>query len=134
MQYECVYKAVCVHLKFSDHEEQIEIDSEPLAEMPVLDLRLSEEEETQTLDLDEGFGEFDSGSNEHAELLKEKKVDFNILFISVCLSFQVQNVTKTTDCHDVMQNHPLSCLYFLLFFFKSLSFSELFGPLPSTTE
>ncbi|MCJ8740421.1 hypothetical protein PDJAM_G00058680 [Pangasius djambal] len=57
----------------SDHEDQMEIDREPPAERPVLDLRPTEEEEKQTLDLDEGFAEFDSSSNEHAELLKETK-------------------------------------------------------------
>ncbi|XP_053502261.1 telomerase protein component 1 isoform X2 [Ictalurus furcatus] len=57
----------------SDNEKQMEIDREPPAEIPVLDLRLTEEEETQTLELDEGFGEFDSSSDEHAEILTEKK-------------------------------------------------------------
>lgn len=57
--------------------------------MPVLDLRLTEEEEKQMLDLDEGFGEFDSGWNKDVELLKENKVDFKRFFvISICFNFQ----------------------------------------------
>lgn len=63
-----MYKAVHVHLKFSDDEEQMDAERE----MPVLDLRLTEEDEKQTLDLDEGFG--DLVSNDDAELLKENKV------------------------------------------------------------
>ncbi|XP_034166297.2 telomerase protein component 1 isoform X2 [Pangasianodon hypophthalmus] len=69
-------------IQSSDHEEQMEIDREPPAERPVLDLRLTEEEEKQTLDLDEGFGEFDSSSKEHAELLKEKK--YKLLNLVCC--------------------------------------------------
>lgn len=88
MQCECV-KPVYVLLKSSDHEEQMEIEREPPAEMPVLDLRLTEEEEKPTLDLDEGFGEFKTGSNVQAELLKKNKVVLNIFFISVCLNFQM---------------------------------------------
>ncbi|KAK3531414.1 hypothetical protein QTP70_019258 [Hemibagrus guttatus] len=68
--------------ELSDHEEQKEIDDKPPAEMPVLDLRLTEEEEKQTLDLDEGFGEFDSKSSEAAELLKEKK--YKLLNLVCC--------------------------------------------------
>lgn len=82
MKYECAYKSVYTYLKFSDHEEQMEVDHEPSAEMPVLDLKLTKEEEKQTLDPDEGFGEFDPGSSEQAELLKEKKVGLNAAFIS----------------------------------------------------
>lgn len=78
MLYECV-KSVYVHFKSSDNEKQMEIDREPTAEIPVLDLRLTEEEETQTLELDEGFGEFDSSSDEHAEILTEKKVVLSVL-------------------------------------------------------
>ncbi|KAF7699669.1 hypothetical protein HF521_002627 [Silurus meridionalis] len=59
--------------EFSDLEEQMQIDGELPAEIPVLDLRLSEEEEKQMLDVDEGFGEFDSTSDRDAELLAEKK-------------------------------------------------------------
>lgn len=79
-----VFNITCfyVYLKLSDHEEQKEIDDEPPAEMPVLDLRLTEEEEKQTLDLDEGFGEFDSSSSD-TELLKEKKVFFFFFFLNI---------------------------------------------------
>ncbi|KAM9469250.1 telomerase protein component 1-like isoform 2-T2 [Clarias gariepinus] len=66
----------------SAHEEQMESDGESPAEIPVLSLRLNEEEEKQTLELDEGFGEFDSGSNEAEELLKEKK--YKLLNVVCC--------------------------------------------------
>lgn len=81
--------SVHVCFKLSDHEEQMEIDGEPSAEMPVLELRPTEEEEKQTLDLDEGFGELDSSSSEDAESLKEKKVCLNVLSVSVCLGFRM---------------------------------------------
>lgn len=79
-----------MYVKSSDPEEEIEIDHEPHPdEMPVLDLKLPEEEEEQTLELDEGFGEFDPGSSEHAELLKEKKVGFQQF-----KAFQMLNIIK----------------------------------------
>ncbi|KAF5895478.1 telomerase protein component 1-like, partial [Clarias magur] len=66
----------------SAHEEQMESEVESPAEIPVLSLRLTEEEEKQTLELDEGFGEFESGENEHEELLKEKK--YKLLNLVCC--------------------------------------------------
>ncbi|TSK49623.1 Telomerase protein component 1 [Bagarius yarrelli] len=63
--------------EFSDPEEQKGMDGELQDEMPVLDLRLTEDEEKQTLDVDEGFGEFDSSSNQDAELLKEQKLNWD---------------------------------------------------------
>ncbi|KAM9469252.1 telomerase protein component 1-like isoform 2-T2 [Clarias gariepinus] len=66
----------------SAHEEQMESDGESPAEIPVLSLRLNEEEEKQTLELDEGFEEFDSGSNEAEELWKEKK--YKLLNLVCC--------------------------------------------------
>ncbi|XP_047676292.1 telomerase protein component 1 isoform X2 [Tachysurus fulvidraco] len=68
--------------ELTDHDEQKEVNCEAPAEMPVLDLRQSEEEEKQMLDLDEGFGEFDSGWNKDAELLKENK--YKLLNLVCC--------------------------------------------------
>lgn len=102
-------KSVSVLLKSSAHEEQMESDGESPAEIPVLSLRLNEEEEKQTLELDEGFEEFDSGSNEAEELLKEKKVVLYILFFLVYLNFKTQNFKKSSfDSHGFTQDPPVS--------------------------
>ncbi|XP_066518169.1 telomerase protein component 1-like [Hoplias malabaricus] len=82
-----------------ENEAMVEMDSalptELLSEPPVLDLRLGEAEEKQTLDLGEDFAVVKPHSNKKAEALKEKKY---ILLNVVCCS--LVNKTIALDSND----------------------------------
>ncbi|XP_036421241.1 telomerase protein component 1 isoform X2 [Colossoma macropomum] len=78
-----------------EREEEVEMDTALPSELPELDLKVSDEEEKQTVDLGEEFAVVDTRVDRKAELLKEKK---NLLLNVVCCS--LVNKSRAPDQND----------------------------------
>ncbi|XP_062873352.1 telomerase protein component 1-like [Trichomycterus rosablanca] len=89
----------------SDDEEQPEMDVDPPAEMPVLDLGLTEDGEKQKLDLSEEFGPVDTGSDDHAEILKETKYQFLNLVCCSLVQKKMKPLSLGWKCSDSLWDH-----------------------------
>ncbi|XP_076831908.1 telomerase protein component 1-like [Brachyhypopomus gauderio] len=63
------------------HEDLVEMDHGP-SEMPVLDLKMTERDQKQTVKLGEAFEIINTGTDEQAELLKERK--YKLLNLVCC--------------------------------------------------